>query len=50
MFNLQERDITDKNEHHDGQLAFKIMKRARLPEQDVTFDCEQIGVFGSSRS
>ena len=29
-------------EHHDKQLAFKIMERARLPEQDGHFDCERI--------
>jgi hypothetical protein len=49
MFNVPEREINDKNEHHDGQLAFKIMQRAGLPEQDGHFDCKRIGVTKSSR-
>ena len=50
MFNVKEREIADKNEHHDGQLAFKIMQRAGLPESNGQFDCERIGAPDSSRS
>ena len=50
MFNVKEREITDKNDHHDGQLAFKIMQRAGLPESDGQFDCERIGTPDSSRN
>ena len=49
MFNVKEREITDLNEHHDGELAYKIMQRAGLPEQDGTFNCERIGAPDSSR-
>ena len=50
MFNVQEREVNDNNEHHDGQLAFKIMQRAGLLEQDGQFHCERIGVAESSRT
>ena len=50
MFNVKEREIADKNDHHDGQLAFKIMQRAGLPESDGHFDCKRIGAPDSSRS
>ena len=50
MLNVKEQEIADKNEHHDGQLAFKIMQRAGLPESDGQFDCERIGAPDSSRS
>ena len=49
MFNVKEQEITDTNEHHDGDLAFKIMQRAGLPEQDGTYKCERIGAPDSSR-
>ena len=49
MFNVKEREITDTNEHHDGELAYKIMQRAGLPEQDGHFNCERIGAPDSSR-
>ena len=47
MFNVPERDINDKNEHHDGQLSFDIMQRAGLPEQDGQFVCKRIGASES---
>lgn len=34
MFNVQEREVSVKNDYVDGQLAFKIMQRAGLTEQD----------------
>ena len=34
MFNVMERDIQDKNEHHGGELAFNIIQKAGLSEQD----------------
>jgi hypothetical protein len=49
IFNAQEREINDKNDHHDGQLAFKIMQIAGLQEQDGHFDCKRIGAPESSR-
>ena len=50
MFNVKERETADTNEHHDGELAFKIMQRAGLPEQDGTYNCERIGAPIDSRS
>ena len=49
MFNVQERGVNDTNEHHDGHLAYKIMQRAGLPEQDGTFKCKRIGAPGTSQ-
>ena len=49
MFNVPERDIQDKNEHHDGKLAFKIMQQARLSEQDGQYNCKRLGAPESSR-
>ena len=50
MFNVPERDIQDKNEHHDGELAFiKIMQQARLSEQDGQYNCKRLGAPESSR-
>ena len=49
MFNVQERGVNHKNEHHDRHLAIKIMQSAGLPEQDVQFDCKRIGSLESSR-
>ena len=50
MFNVQEREVIDKNYHLDGQLAFKIMQRAGLTEQDRQFNCERIGSPEISRT
>ena len=50
MFNVKDREIADKNEHHDGQLEFKIMQRAGLSESDGQCDCERIGAPDGSRS
>ena len=49
MFNVQEREVNDKNEHHDGHLAIKIMQSAGLPEQDGHFECKRIGSPEGSR-
>ena len=49
MFNVPEQDIHDKNEHHDGEFAFKIMQKAGLAEQDGQYYCKRIGAPESSK-
>ena len=49
MFRNRTSKDLDENEHHDGELAFKIMQKAGLSEQDGQYFCKRIGAPESSR-